>query len=84
MRRAGIERLSARLNGDANLHAGGVGERSKLTKKLHTLGGAPVQGHFRRRRMEEQQFGVMTPSERQRMREHVPVSIVNSHRNEHT
>jgi hypothetical protein len=34
--------------------------------------------------MEEQQSGVMTPSEGQRMREHVPVSIVNSHRNEHT
>jgi hypothetical protein len=34
--------------------------------------------------MEEQQSGVMTPSERQRMREHMPVSIVNGHRNEYT
>jgi hypothetical protein len=34
--------------------------------------------------MEEQQFGVMTPGERQRRGEDMPVSIVNGDRNEHT
>jgi hypothetical protein len=33
--------------------------------------------------MEEQQFGVMAPSEGQRMRKNVPVSIVNADRDEH-
>jgi hypothetical protein len=32
---------------------------------------------------DEQQFGVMTPSERQRMGESVPVSIAGRERNEH-
>ena len=30
------------LNSDSNLLAGGVGQRTKLTKKFHTLSGAPV------------------------------------------
>jgi hypothetical protein len=34
--------------------------------------------------VEEQQFSVMTPGNRQRMGEDVPVSIVNSDRHEHT
>jgi hypothetical protein len=33
--------------------------------------------------MEEKQLGVMTPSERQRMGEDVPVSIVNGDRYQH-
>jgi hypothetical protein len=34
--------------------------------------------------MKQQQFGVMAPSERQRMGEYVPASIVNRNRNQQT